>query len=474
MRKSPCAGDTRSLGLVREAPPEWSLVHNAQRIELPLGVRVVAGRAHDAPVRLPEQDALASRYHAAFEASTVGVQVFDLNSRNGVYVNDQRLSVAWLRDGDLVRLGSSSFRAEHRPSENVEITGEHRPVVVIPTWASSTAKGVPYRCEICGSAGPVPAIDHEPWWSSVAWICRPCADARKTQRAVWPMELPEVVGDFEIIQFLARGGMGSVFEARHLRAGMRAAIKAMIPDHGLDKPMAKRFLKEQRIATSLQHDRIVRCYGVGSTDTGALYVATEFISHGDAERLASPQSNVRMVVALVADVLDALAFAHGQGIIHRDVKPSNVLLGSLDGDVWRAKLADFGLAKSLRDIGGSILTKPGEIGGSAAFVAPEQLLGFRDVGPHADVYGAAAMLYFLLTEEVPVVLRVPVRKATDPMLCLATLAEERVPIQRRRADVHPWLAQWIDLLVCRDHTRRAHLDAAQVAATLWGFLAAHT
>jgi eukaryotic-like serine/threonine-protein kinase len=466
---------------VRDAPPEWSLIRQtdaksgAARIELPFGVRLVAGRAPDAPVRLPDNDAAASRYHAAFEASTVGVQVIDLNSRNGVYVNDLRQSVSWIRGGDVVRLGNTIFRVEHRPDATADTTGEHQPFQLVPTWASSTAKAVPYRCELCSANGPVPAIDHEPWWTSVAWICRSCADARKTQPSVWPMQLPAIVGDFEILQFVARGGMGAVFEARHIRGGMRAAIKTMIPEHGgLDKPMTKRFLKEQRIATSLKHERIVRCFGVGSTDTGALYVATEFLAHGDAEQLASPRSSVRHVVALVADVMDGLAFAHAQGIVHRDIKPRNVLLAGIDGDLYRGKLADFGLAKSFRDIGGSILTKPGDVGGSAAFMAPEQLLGFRDVGPTADVYAAAAMLYYLLTAEVPVLLRVPLANATDPMLCLATLENDRVPIQQRRADVHPWLAQWIDLLVSRDHTKRMHIDAARLAATLWGFLAAHT
>lgn len=464
---------------MREAPSEWSLVRQdgaGPPIDLAFGVRLVAGRALDAPVRLAADDAAASRYHAAFEASTVGVQVIDLNSRNGVFVNDMRQQVAWVGDGDVVRLGNTRFRVEHRVVDLTEVTGEHIPFkLVVPTWASATAKAVPYRCVLCQANGPVPAIDHEPWWTGVEWICRACADARTTQPKMWPIQAPKVVGDFEILRFLARGGMGAVFEARHVRAGMRAAVKLMLPAHGsLDKPMVKRFLKEQRIAAQLTHERVVRCFSVGSAENGALFVATEFLSHGDAEQLASETSNVRTVVALAADVFDALAFAHGQGVVHRDVKPANVLLAGPEGDIWRAKLADFGLAKSFRDIGGSVLTKPGEVGGSAAFLAPEQLLGFRDVGPHADVYSAAAMLYFLLTREVPVVLRVPASEATDPMLCLATLADERVPIQQRRADVHPWLAQWIDLLVCRDHTRRAHIDAAKVAATLWGFLAAHT
>ena len=132
----------------------------------------------------------------------------------------------------------------------------------------------------------------------------------------------------------------------------------------------------------------------------------------------------------------------------------------------RAKLGDFGLAKSFRDIGGTIVTKDGEIGGSAAFIAPEQLLGFRDVGPTGDVYSAACSIYYLLTGDLPLVLNCPTEQATETQICLAALAEPRISILQRRPDVHPYLAQWVDLLVTRDHTKRAHVTSATVAQTL--------
>ncbi|MBI2395711.1 MAG: protein kinase [Deltaproteobacteria bacterium] len=452
---------------------EWTLVRQTTaggggvRCDLPLGARFVAGRAPDAPIRLPEEDAAASRYHAAFEASALGVQVIDLNSRNGVYVGGRRVPSAVLRGYDRVQLGTTVFVLEHRPSP-AEATGEHAQVVSPPTWGGSTVKALPYRCALCDEKGPVPALDHEPWWLETEWICAACARARRSPRELSPVQVPDVIGDFDILRFLVRGGMSAVFEARHTRGGMRAAVKVMLPGHGLERTELRRFVKEQRTTLRLRHQRIVRCFGVGTTSDGAPWVASELMSRGDAEALAAPDSDVRTVVTVMSDVFEALAYAHVEGIVHRDIKPSNILL---EREGARAKLADFGLAKSFRDIGGTIITAPGEIGGSAAFIAPEQLLGFRDAGPSVDVYGAAATMYFLLTRELPVALSQPFERATEPQMCLAALADERVPIARRRPDLHPWLAQWIDLLVCRDHQRRAHLSPGQVALTLQAFLA---
>lgn len=450
----------------------WALVTDDHQYELPLGVRLVAGRAPDAPVHLKEADNLASRYHAAFEASLDGVLVIDLDSRNGVFINDRRLVTTSVRDGDVVRLGSATFRVRREiAADAFPLQPKARPrVVPSPEGVSRTVKAIPYVCEICEGTGPVPAVDHEAWWIELAWICPSCAEARRTATVSWEVPRVPQLGDFDLLRFVARGGMGAVYEARHVRSGMRAAVKVMLPERALDRIALKRFMKEQKIVSQLAHPRVVRSIDVGTSDRGEPFVATEFLSQGDADGLASSTSDVRAVVSIAADMFTALAFAHENGFVHRDVKPSNLLVEPGERGRRRAKLSDFGLAKSFRDIGGTVLTKEGEVGGSAAFIAPEQLLGFRDVGPTADVYSASSSLYYLLTGDVPVVLSCPTAQATQTQICLAVLSEPRVPVLSRRPNLHPYLAQWIDLLVTRDHTKRAHVAAATVAEMLRGAL----
>jgi hypothetical protein len=436
------------------------------------GSPVAAGRAPDAPIRLPPEDIAASRYHALFEASYAGVCVTDLQSRNGVHVNGQRVHVAVVSDGDRVVLGNTTVRVrrEVRVSAEAAPRSEVTSGFEVPAWGVSTVKAKPYVCELCGTRGPVPAVDHEPWWAEVAWICNACAAPRFTPEDSWPIPIPRQIGEFEIVRFLDRGGMAAVFEGRHARAGIRAAVKLLAPESHLDPSRVKRFVKEQRILGGIHHERIVRSLGVGAQERW-LFVAMELLSAGEASALAGPRSDVALVVALAADMFEALAHAHATGVIHRDVKPSNLLLVR-EGTRLRAKLSDFGLAKNLRDVGGSFLTRSREVGGSAAFVAPEQLTGFKRVGPSADVYSGGVTLYHLLTGALPVVIPCAFEDATDPQLCLATLASERTPVLALRPDLHPHLAQWIDLLVQRDETVRGHLDALTVASALRAYLRA--
>ncbi len=455
-----------------EGDVRWFLVSEglpAARQELPLGQRLSAGRAEDAFVRLAIEDSQASRYHALFEATPAGVYVLDLKSTNGVRVNGQRVESRVLGHDDRIQLGQARFRLEMEvvPTVPSMRLAAPPPVVAPPAWAQATVKAQPYRCAVCSVTGPVPAVDHEPWWSEVEWICPSCAERRRTRPDDWEVPPPEIE-EYDVLRFLDRGGMAAVFEARHRKGGMRVALKVMLPERSLDERARARFVKEQQIASSLVHPSIVRCFGVGGTRKH-LYVAMEFLSGGEATNLADVRDE-RACVRVAADVFDALSHAHALGIIHRDVKPSNVLLfRGPDGNL-RGKLSDFGIAKNLRDVGGAFLTKSSDVGGSACFVAPEQLTGFKRVGPSADLYGAGASLYYLLTAEVPIVLPCTYGEATDPQMWMATLTGERVPVGTRAPKVHPYIAQWVDFLVARDEAGRSGVTAAQVGSTLRAYL----
>jgi tRNA A-37 threonylcarbamoyl transferase component Bud32 len=444
----------------------WSLRTESETFDLPLGARMVAGRADDASIKLPESDAQASRYHVAFEASFAGVHVVDLESRNGVRINGSRTKQGLAHDGDTIRISNTTFRVTRTIDESARISSIEASFVPSSPTIGQTSVGS-YVCDVCGLEGPPIGADHPEWSIEVAWICDDCAASKRTDPNTWDMPGPSQIGEIEILRFLARGGMSAVFEGRHVKTGVRAAVKVMLPDRTLEKAATARFTREQEIAKRLSHKRIVRCFEVGQTTNNDLYVATEFMSRGDVDALASSMSNVKAVVSLVAEMFEALAHAHEQGIVHRDVKPANLLLAPPDtSGRAHAKLADFGLANSFREIGGVNAKHEEDLIGSAGFAAPEQLLGFREVGPHADVYGGGASLYWLLTGELPVVLNCPSTDASDPQIVLATLADERVPIKQRRPGLRAWLAELVDTMCARDPEKRAHLSAAEVVTML--------
>jgi serine/threonine-protein kinase len=221
------------------------------------------------------------------------------------------------------------------------------------------------------------------------------------------------------------------------------------------------------VHAALISDRIVRCYVVSNDpNSGDVCIAMEFVPGGDARRLAGPASDLRQIVALGADLFEALACGHQRGLVHRDVKPGNILLTLPDASgLARGKLADYGLAKSLQDVGGGT-TATGMVAGSPLFAAPEQLLNFKSAGTSADIYGAAATLYHLLTRQHPIPLSASEKEAGVAAVCIAVLDVARVPLRTRRPDVPPQFADWLDAMVQRDPVHRARAGAAEVARWL--------
>jgi pSer/pThr/pTyr-binding forkhead associated (FHA) protein len=433
----------------------------------------VFGRALDARVPLPPDDDHASRYHAAIEIFGDVPQLRDLGSRNGSYVNDRPVQSSPLSVGDRVRLGKTVFRVDATELATGNDTGpmsfaatvfQASPTPVVQSRFGSTARGAHYRCEQCGADGPPPspALANE---ALLSWICVRCADGRRTDPSTWRYSVPTTIGDYDILAFLARGGMSCVYEGRHRNEGLHVTIKVLVPQGPLDPVAVKRFVKEQRLTTTLRDARVIRCFDVGSVETtGQLYLVNEYLAGGDAESIAHPQSDLSTVFQVATDLFQALAYAHGHGVVHRDVKPSNVFLTRPDASGRpRARLADFGLAKNFTEAGGTVLTREGEVVGSPCFMAPEQTLGFSNVGPAADVYAAATTVYYLLTRDLPIVLPGPLDRMGVAQLCLAGLADERMPVLGRRRDVPADVASWLDVLCARRPEQRAHISAAQVA-----------
>jgi len=201
---------------------------------------------------------------------------------------------------------------------------------------------------------------------------------------------------FELLRTIGRGGFAKVYEALNRRSGRRVALKVLEFRPLESRAHAfRRLLREVPLASSLNHPCIVPVYDVGLGE-GVPYVEMELMSGGSLAELVARKGPVPWPEACgyLLQALSALDASHAAGIVHRDVKPSNILLDA----AGRARLGDFGLCKLVRET--TSLTPPGAVLGSPHFMAPEQWTGGQ-VGPWTDVYASALVAYFLLTGRRP-------------------------------------------------------------------------
>jgi len=207
---------------------------------------------------------------------------------------------------------------------------------------------------------------------------------------------PIKVGDclnhiFEVKRFLARGGMGEVFEGCNINTDERVAIKVMLPAMAADEKVVAMFRKEARTLTKLQHEALVSYRVLAQEPTlGALYIVTEFIEGVElADMLGKVERTPEELAGLLKRLASGLSAAHRLGAVHRDMSPDNVLLPG--GDVHQAKIIDFGIAKDL-DASSATIVGDG-FAGKLNYVAPEQLGDYgREVGPWSDVYSLALVI----------------------------------------------------------------------------------
>ena len=207
-----------------------------------------------------------------------------------------------------------------------------------------------------------------------------------------------ILGDFRIEDEIGRGGMGVVYRASQLSLGRTVAVKVIGEGLAHDPGFEERFVRESRLAASIDHPNVIPVYAAGE-DEGVLYLAMRYLEGTDlcALLLAGGPLDPRRAAAVIAQVASALDAAHERGLVHRDVKPANILMtGRRRGE--HVYLTDFGLTK--RSSSDSRLTASGQIVGTLDYVAPEQLRG-DSVDGRADVYALGCVLYEALTGQVP-------------------------------------------------------------------------
>ena len=206
------------------------------------------------------------------------------------------------------------------------------------------------------------------------------------------------LGDFKVEDEVGRGGMGVVYRAVQISLGRPVALKVIAGSLSDNVAFRDRFVRESRLAASLDHPNVIPVFAAGETD-GVLYIAMRYVDGTDLRSLVAAEGRLDPLRAagVIAQVASALDAAHERGLVHRDVKPANILVAARGGGE-HVYLTDFGLTK--RSASESGLTSAGEWVGTLDYVAPEQLRGDH-VDGRADVYALGCVLYETLTGQVP-------------------------------------------------------------------------
>ncbi len=404
----------------------------------------VLGRATECSPRLPDDDyhRTVSRHHCLLDINPPDARIRDFGSRNGTYVNGEKIgqreahqtpeegaarsfSEHDLVDGDEIRLGDTVFR--------VGITvPTHHPTLMLA------------RCVKCDRE-----VGSELGGRSGQYVCTECrsepgavAEFLVSRARSGHRELAPIAG-YTLLRQLGRGGMGAVYLARNEDGGNEVALKVMLPKVAASTAARARFLREVELTRNLRHPNIAALHDANFAE-GAFYFTTEYCAGGSLDQLLERRGGrlePAEAVRLATQALAGLAYAHEEGVVHRDLSPHNILLGHTDGSpegTYVAKVGDFGLAKAFDQAGLSGLTRTGATAGKPWYLPRQQVINFRNVTPAVDVWALAACLYHALTGTYPR----DFPSDRDPWQNI--LQADPVPIRRRVPSVPRALASVID------------------------------
>ncbi len=419
-------------------------------------------------------DPYISRHHFILELDPPSCYLKDLGSTNGTVVNGARLERGELRElfrGDEIRVGKTMLKLELDEDEDEDEDEEGREdtifldrdqpqteVISLPETAHQHC-----LCEKCGRDMNDPAgIDSPPseMYEGAHFLCHACAEQEPA--------MMQHYGEYQVLSLLGKGGMGEVWKCRHRKNGLLVALKTLPAQVSPKNDAIQRFKREMKVMRELIHPNIIRFLEQGHGEREH-YIVMELVKGGSAsdlmEKVQRRPLGIREGCNIVCQALEGLHFAHQRGFIHRDIKPHNILL-QRSGNAWIAKISDFGLAKSFRDAGGSMMTREGEAAGTIIFMAPEQLTDYRFVKPPADIYSMGVSLYYILSGKYPFPYPSPLDEIRakeegkslrrddypDPLMLL--LSEEPELIERKAPGITAPLASVVNKAVAKEESER--------------------
>jgi hypothetical protein len=385
-------------------------------------------------------DNFISRHHFILEVNPPDARIRDLGSLHGTHINGQKYGgrekhetpeegakrqypEVDLHDGDEIKVGKTTMRV------SVEV-------------AANLAQAV--RCQNCGKdvSGEVGS------GRQGDYVCQECqqqveadpgellvALLKQAQRMTRTnVHFP----DYQIEKKLGHGGMGAVYLVRHAKHGKLAALKVMLSKVAVDDDSRKLFLREIEMTRALQHKHIVEFFEYGAQGS-LFYFLLEYCAGGSVgqlmERRGSPLP-LDEAGPILLQALEGLAYAHEHGVVHRDLKPQNILLAGNERS-WIVKVADMGLAKKFTEAGYSGMTSTGAYAGSYPFMPYEQIINFRYAKPVTDVWAMGATCYYILTGYFP-----RNHEGQDPLKVI--LEGQIIPIRQRDPRLPVRVAEVID------------------------------
>lgn len=458
------------------------------------------GRTADCHVGLPK-DGCVSRHHFILEVNPPDARIRDLGSLNGTIVNEvkhggrapdespqdaasREYPVCDLKDGDRITVGNTSIAVTVEAPATCCRCGAEIPGQEAGRGESSEENAICAGCQtieatqpvIQQGAGPQQLCDRcgKDVTAEISaqrhgeYVCESCrgelvSDVGGIQQLLQAArnrdeEKPDVEG-YIIDGELGKGGMGVVYRARSKRDGKVVAIKLMLAKVAVNERARKMFLREIEVAQKLRHPHVVSPSNHGAAG-GAFYCIMEFCNQGSLDGLLKRRGTLMMKTAapLMIQCLAGLVYAHKNKFVHRDLKPQNILLHKHQGQV-KAKLTDFGLAKSFETAGLSGMTATGTAGGTFHYMPREQLTNFKYVQPVSDVWSMGATFYQVLSGKYP--LEFPQNR--DPMEVI--LRDEAIPIRQRDASIPKPLADVIDKSLLSNTSER-YQDASEMKNAL--------